>query len=182
MEGSEQYSSLSISGIRKAAKLGLKLQQERPEIAEWYKDGCLQRDIIEKLVEDGFPIGNNATGLSAISHAIRGSRWEITNVPNYAGLLSKDECDALASEHIGVGNKKHRYKSNAGNLVQGKTPWEEDELKLAHALYGNPKLTHQDVAEILNSVLHNEEETRSNSSVGNALRRYEKSLEGRLTE
>ena len=98
IKGYEDLSPEQISAIRRTIRLGFTLQHDYPEVAELYKQGSTQREIVEILglqlkYDVSRRIIENAVGRALVGHS------EGFDVKSYEGLLPPEEREKLARAH-----------------------------------------------------------------------------------
>jgi len=98
IEGYGDLSPEQISAIRRTIRLGFTLQNDYPEVAELYKQGSTQREIVETLgLQSKYDVSRSIIE-NAVGRAIGGHSGGF-DVKPYDGLLPPEEREKLVRDH-----------------------------------------------------------------------------------
>ncbi len=97
----ENLQTEQIAAIRLAAITGSQIQRDNPEIADLYRSGKTQPEIVEELqVQVRYNINNIQVAISAVCFSLIGFKNNsIDRCDPYSGLLSEKESDELCRQH-----------------------------------------------------------------------------------
>lgn len=87
-----------FGAIKRSIELGRILQEEHPEIAESYRNGCFVREIVEELDICNKYNVTQRVAENGILRALTGCEG-YSGVEGYEGFLSTEEREQLAKEH-----------------------------------------------------------------------------------
>jgi hypothetical protein len=108
MESSKDLTPQQVWAIKKSLQIGEELIKNNPEIADMYRSGHSQAEIVENLsLAKKYSISDIIARVS-VSNALRGYEGHLEEIldHNYEGLLGNDELDIIKQEHNIYGGEK----------------------------------------------------------------------------
>jgi len=104
----EIISSRQVAAITLAGRIGKQIQKDHPEIANLYKLGKTQPEIVETLsVNETYGVESSQIAISAVCFALIGFGGN-TRCEAYSGLINKSELETLCQEHRSVSGERMR--------------------------------------------------------------------------
>jgi hypothetical protein len=188
------FTDSQIRAIQLANKIGKRLAQEHPEIAELYRQGGnFQRyiDIATQYIPDSeqyLEVASKAVGYAIRSLIPKEERKEICssrNAQRLENFFGGFESENFIEHCKRAAKKRHEGKIgvdvNAMLKGRGRTTWSEEEKRYTIELTQNPQYQHQTGSQIsrpnyelialeLNIQFHNCKEVRYSNSVASFVR------------
>lgn len=97
-----------IAAITLAGRIGKRLQKDRPELAELYRSGKTQPEIVEILnIKEEYEIKSSRIAISAVCFALIGFMGN-PRCKAYSGLMDENELETLCREHRNANGEKMR--------------------------------------------------------------------------
>lgn len=186
-----ELSDSQKAAIKYSLEPGKVIQARFPEIADDYKCGMTQDEILEKYkIGEIFSLGNISTARMAVSNALRGydgGMGLVTDIAAYPGLIAgRVELANIAKDHRVAGIVKQldqkkgihgqtaterRTVGRLGAIAIGGNPFTDKEETLMEELAASPDYRHKSrinagrIAEEINVQLHNGETVRTAKQV-----------------
>ena len=193
------------AAIRLSLGLGRIVQIKFPEIADDYRRGMTQDEILEKYnIRQIFSLTNINTARMVISSALRGydgRMSQVTNVAPYPGLIADSaELVVLAKDHRVAGiikqmddqkgihgqtGEDHKRIGRLGAKAIGGNPFTDEEEALVQELAADltyrrkSRINAQKIAAQINASLHNGAEVRNARQIRKVYCRMKKKLRRR---